>query len=407
MRRLFPIFGVLLITSAPGAASTGWTTTEVTALKGLWIGSLGPVMADPSNRVADSKAAALLGRALFSDARLSRNGRVSCATCHRPDRGFTDARPTGRGMAVGTRRTMPIAQALVSPWLFWDGRADSLWAQALGPIENSREQGFPRTEVARVISTQYRVFYEALFGVLTELSDHRRFPLRASPNGTARDRAAWSTMRPSDRQIVDRIFANSGKAIAAYERTLALPTTRFDRFVVGLIGGGPAAPLSASEDAGLRVFLGKGRCTLCHSGPMFSNQGFANTGVPPRRGFPSDLGRLAGATQARTDPFNCRGAFSDAGDKGCEELDFLVTGDPRLTRAYKVSSLRGVGQRAPYMHAGQFATLERVVAHYDRAPPAVRGTSELKPLHLTAGERRNLIAFLRTLDAPEISRSRP
>jgi len=302
---------------------------------------------------------------------------------------------------------MPIAQALYSPWLFWDGRADSLWAQALGPIENPREHGFTRTEVARVVSTQYRTFYDALFGALPDLSDHRRFPLRASPNGTARDRAAWIAMRASDRQIVNRIFANSGKAIAAYERTLALLPTRFDRFVAGLIDAGPAAPLSASEDAGLRLFVGKGRCTLCHSGPMFSNQGFANTGVPPRHGFPSDLGRLTGAKQAQSDPFNCRGAFSDARNAGCAELDFIVTGDPLLTRAYKVPSLRGAGQRAPYMHAGQFATLERVVVHYDRAPRAVRGTSELKPLHLKPREQRDLITFLRTLDTPGILGSKP
>jgi cytochrome c peroxidase len=120
-----------------------------------------------------------------------------------------------------------------------------------------------------------------------------------------------------------------GKAIAAYERTLSLEPTRSDRFAAGLAGAGPAAPLSRRERLGLRLFLGKGRCMLCHSGPMFSNGSVANTGVPLRRHRPADLGRLAGASRARADLFNSRGAYSDAGNPGCDELDFLSVGDSR------------------------------------------------------------------------------
>jgi cytochrome c peroxidase len=295
---------------------------------------------------------------------------------------------------------MPIAQALHGAWFFWDGRADSLWAQALGPIENPREHDFTRSQAASLLGARFRASYEPLFGPIPDMSDRRRFPLRASPNGNTRERGAWAAMASVDRETVDRLYANMGKAIAAYERTLTLASTRFDGFVAGLVGAGPAAPLSRSEEAGLRLFLGKGRCTLCHSGPIFSNGSFANTGVPPRSDLPPDLGRLAGASQARADPFNCRGPYSDAGKSGCDELDFLSVGDSRQTRSFKVPSLRGVGQRAPYMHAGQFATLDQVIAHYNRAPRAAGGTSELKPLHLTPAERRALVAFLHTLDAP-------
>ena len=377
-----------------------WSADERNVLRSLWIGSLGPAPADRSNRVADDPAAAALGRALFSDTSLSANGRVSCATCHQPAHGFTDAEPVGRGVGVGTRRTMPVAQAVYSPWQFWDGRADSLWSQALGPIENPLEHGFTRIQVARVLASRYRRPYEQLFGPLPDLSDQGRFPLRASPAGDPAARAAWAGMRAEDQRAIDRVYANFGKSIAAFERGLKLPATRFDRFVAGIVGAGPASPLSASETAGLRLFIGKGRCTTCHSGPTFSNGGFANTGVPPRPGQPVDSGRLDGVRTALADPFNCKGVFSDAGRNDCEELDFAVKDSPEQVRAYKVPSLRGVGQRAPFMHAGQFASLAEVIDHYARAPKAVRGTSQLRPVPLSARERSALVAFLRTLDEP-------
>jgi cytochrome c peroxidase len=382
------------------ASRPEWSTQETQVLRSLWIGSLGPAPSDPSNRVADNPAAASLGRAVFSDTSLSANGRVSCATCHQPSHGFTDAEPVGQGVGVGTRRTMPVAQAVYSPWQFWDGRADSLWSQALGPVENPLEHGFTRTQVARVLASRYRRPYEQLFGPLPDLSDQRRFPLRASPVGDAEARAAWAAMGADDQHTINRIYADFGKSIAAFERRLKLAPTRFDRFVAGLIGAGPSSPLTDSEAAGLKLFIGKGRCTTCHNGPMFSNGGFANTGVPPRPGQPVDSGRLDGVRIALADPFNCKGAFSDARKGDCEELDFAVKDSPEQLRAYKVPSLRGVGQRAPYMHAGQFASLPQVIDHYARAPKPVRGVSQLTPVPLTARERFDLVAFLRTLDEP-------
>jgi cytochrome c peroxidase len=107
-----------------------------------------------------------------------------------------------------------------------------------------------------------------------------------------------------------------------------------------------------------------------------------------------------GIRQALGSEFNCTGRYSDAKPEDCDELRFAVTEGEELVRAYKTPSLRGVADRAPYMHAGQFATLGDVVAHYDRAPAAPFGHSELKPLRLSATERRQLEAFLHTLSAP-------
>ncbi len=389
------------------AAEPTWSAADLKTLRGLWIGALGPPPPDPSNKVADNAAAADLGRALFSDTRLSANGQVSCASCHQPDRAFTDALPTGHGVGTGNRRTMPIAPAVYSPWQFWDGRADSLWSQALGPMENPAEHGFTRTQVARVLAAHYSDAYERLFGPLPDMADRDRFPLRAALGGDPEARAAWARMAPADQVVVNRVYANFGKAVAAYERTLKVRPSRFDDYLAGVFGApGPHARLSPDEAAGLRLFIGKGQCANCHNGALLSNHGFANTGVPARPDLPRDLGRAAGVRAAVGDPFNCKGAYSDA-PAGCEELEFAVVDNPAQVRAYKVPSLRGVGQRAPYMHAGQFSSLEQVVDHYSRAPRAPDGTSEIKPLRLSADERREIVAFLRALDEQPAAASQP
>jgi cytochrome c peroxidase len=389
----------VVLAAGPSSAAPSWSADELKLLRSLWIGTLPSAPANPSNRYADDPAAAALGRSLFSDTRLSTNNRVSCATCHKPSHGFTDNLPTGRGVGIGTRRTMPIAQAVYSPWQFWDGRADSLWAQALGPVENPLEHGSTRMEVARVLATHYRRPYERVFGPLPNLSDSHRFPMRAGPIRDAPAKRAWAGMALADRHAINRVYANFGKSIEAFERTLKVRATRFDGYVTGIL----EAPvrhtsLSSSEIAGLRLFIGKGQCVTCHNGPMLSNAGFANTGVPARPGSRLDTGRIDGARKAVANPFNCKGAYSDAGGRNCDELEFMVLDQPSQVRAFKVPSLRGVSQRSPYMHAGQFASLTQVINHYDTAPKAPRGTSELKPLHLTALERRELSAFLMTLD---------
>ena len=373
-------------------------------IQGLSIELLGAPPSDPSNRYADDPAAAALGEALFFDRRLSANGRVACSTCHEPNRGFTDGRQVGRGLTDGNRRTMPIAPAVYSAWQFWDGRADSLWAQALGPIENPAEHGFTRTQVVRLLSAHYRNPYEATFGPLADVSDLQRFPALASPLGKTDAREAWDRMTPADRAVIDDVFVKFGKSLAAYERTLRLRPTRFDDYLAGLSGRAQRrGGLSADEVAGLRLFVGQARCVQCHNGPLLTNEGFANTGVPSRGRRSEDLGRATGIQTALADPFNCRGFFSDAVSGQCDELDYAVVDSPEQRRAFKVPSLRGVAQRAPSMHAGQLASLEAVVDHYNLAPLAPDGTSQLERLNLSRLQRRQLVAFLRTLDERPIA----
>ena len=120
------------------------------------LAALEPLPRDPTNRVADDPRAADLGRRLFFDTRLSSNGRVACSTCHQPDRAFQDGIALAAGVGTTARRTMPIAGMARSPFLFWDGRKDSLWAQALGPLESPVEHGGTRAQYAHVVADALR-----------------------------------------------------------------------------------------------------------------------------------------------------------------------------------------------------------------------------------------------------------
>lgn len=382
--------------SAAAAGGERWTPAEVEQIATLSLRGLEPPSPDPSNRVADDPRAAVLGQRLFFDARLSSNGRVSCATCHLPERDFQDGIPLASGVGKTNRRTMPIAAAAHSPFLFWDGRKDSLWSQALGPLESAVEHGGTRAQYAQLIAANYRADYEQVFGRLPDLAS---IPPGAGPAGDAAAVRAWGGLSERQRDAATGVFVNIGKAIAAYERRIQYRASRFDRYTDALRQGAGTAQdaLSVDEIAGLRLFIGKANCTQCHNGPLLTNNEFHNTGVSAREDLAPDAGRLAGADAVLRDEFNCRSRWSDARPAQCAELEFMVTGAHTLQRAFKVPSLRNVAERAPYMHAGQLATLREVLAHYNRAPAAPAGHSELKPLRLTARELGQLEAFLRTL----------
>jgi cytochrome c peroxidase len=110
-----------------------WTDASKATLRSLWIESLPPLEADPSNRVADNDDAVIMGNRLFFDTRMSASGGISCATCHQPDLEFTDGLSRGRGIGESKRNTRSIVGVAHSPWFYWDGRRDSLWSQALSP----------------------------------------------------------------------------------------------------------------------------------------------------------------------------------------------------------------------------------------------------------------------------------
>jgi len=401
--------GLLALCLPALAGPDGWTPQEVQTIASMRLKQLGDRPADPSNASESRSDAAALGRALFNDTRLSANGRVSCASCHSADLQFQDGRRVGQGIGIGKRRTMPVMGASHSPFLFWDGRKDSLWSQALGPMEDAAEHGGNRVRLVAAVQAHYKAQYEQVFGPFPALAG---LPADASPNGSEAERAAWNAMPEATREQVNRVFANMGKAIAAYERRVSYGESRFDRYAQGIAGGKGEEILSQQEVRGLRVFLQKGQCVTCHNGPLLSDLAFHNTGVPPLDPARPDRGRADATKKLLLDEFNCLGKYSDAKPDQCGELQFLATDDPGQLGAFRTPSLRNVADRAPYMHAGQFASLEEVLQHYARSPKAALGHSELaqpgerhaqrQVIRLSDSDVQDVAAFLRTLSGPVI-----
>lgn len=388
-----------------------WTVQEIAVLASMQLKAAGARPVEPSNAYEQRIEAADFGRKLFNDPRLSKNGAVACVTCHSAQKQFEDGRQVGQGLGKGRRRTMPVMGAAHSPFLFWDGRKDSLWSQALGPLEDAAEHGGNRVRFARLIQDQYKEQYQNVFGGMPELDN---LPQDATPNGTAAELAAWKTMSEGSRDAVNRVFANIGKAIAAYERQVSYGESRFDQYLKATAKGDGRGQdvLTPQEVRGLRVFLTNGQCVTCHNGPMLTDYAFHNTGVPPLDPGKPDRGRADGLTKLRMDEFNCLGRYSDARPEQCGELQFLSASDPRSLGAFRTPSLRNVAVRAPYMHAGQFSTLAQVVQHYAVSPPAVIGHSELarpddkqaerQVIRLSSADVQDLAAFLATLTGPVV-----
>ncbi|MGI9227382.1 MAG: cytochrome-c peroxidase [Gammaproteobacteria bacterium] len=380
-----------------------WSEQEIKLIQSLWINNLPPVPIDSSNAVADELLAAEFGYKLFFDTRLSASGKISCSTCHQPENNFTDGLKVAEGHKTGFRNSMSLVGTVYSPWFFWDGRKDSLWSQALGPLETAHEHAGSRMQYARLIAEDknYRSLYTKLFGSLPDFSDSVRFPQAAGPVENQQWNDAWQSMSAENQQTVNKVFVNIGKSIAAYERLLLPGPSRFDMYAEGIVNNDSdkLEVLNFDEIAGLKLFVGKAQCTNCHNGPLFTNNEFHNTSILSSSGKLPSMGRVEGAQTVLDDPFNCLGSFNDALTKQCDELQFIKTGD-ELIGAHKTPSLRNVADTAPYMHSGQLSSLAEVIDQYNRAPDAMIGHNEAKPLGLNKMEIQQLTAFLHSLSAP-------
>ncbi len=376
------------------------------------IARLSPLPPPPpsaTNRFADDPAAARFGQALFFDPRLSVGERVSCATCHDPALAFTDGKPLAVGLETGTRNTPTLYNGGHQRWYFWDGRCDTLWSQTLGPLERDVEMGSTRVGLLHRIAGDagHRAAYESIFGPLPATDE---LPPHATPKTTNPYwLAAWEHLPAERRDAINRFFANIGKALAAYLRKLNTPPAPFDTFATGLRDGDPdkLTALSPAAQRGLKLFIGRGNCRLCHNGPNFSDGEFHSIFVPPREGLAPDAGRYVGLARLKSDPFNAAGAYSDAPDGAEAKLLGFVANRTENYGTYKTPSLRNVARTAPYMHQGQFESLERVVHYYSTLEGAVQAGHHaqetlLVPLNLTEQEQADLIAFLRSLNSPDV-----
>ena len=380
---------ILLIGIAGCGDKTAWTAQETATLQSLSLTSLPPVN-DPSNRFAHNPQAVELGKQLFFDPRFSRNEQIACATCHRPEKAFSDGKMVAEGLAMGTRNTPSLLGATHNDWFFWDGRKDSLWSQALEPLENPAEHGLTRLEIVRLLlkDPHYRQQYHALLTDIPAPEHFAALPDAASPVGTLAQLQAWKSIPQAQREQLDQLFAATGKFIAAYVSSLPLAPNRLDDALTS-----KATPTPA-EMAGARLFTGKAQCILCHSGAMLSNQAFQNIGTGT---FGRDTGRAAVLDTIRNDRFNCQGQYSDTTPETCTELQFLTRSRHSMSGAFKVPGLRNVAQTAPYFHDGRMATLESVIDYYVKTSQQPNKDNDLPAIQLTDTEQQDLIAFLKML----------
>jgi cytochrome c peroxidase len=375
-----------------------FTAKEIAALQSLWIGSLPPLPIDPSNAVVDNPQAVQFGKKLFSDTRFSANNKISCATCHKEEVAFSDNKPLAEGLGTSTRRGMPIIGMAYFKWFFWDGRADSLWSQALGPLENPVEHGITRCKVALLVRKHYRQEYEEIFGALPALSA-KNCPEKATPLlDNQVSQKLWNDMKPEDRDAVNRVFSNVGKAIAAFERLILPAPARFDQYVEALLKKDTnkiKTIMTKEEIDGMRLFVGKGNCIKCHNGPLFADDDFHNLKVPGRL----DRGRIEGIEKVIADEFNCYGKYSDAEPEECIALNAMVFDKEKYRDAFKTPTLRNVVERAPYMHSGEFKTIAKVLAFY-QYPFDFDLMFEFGHSTLSDKDLEKIEAFLYTLSSP-------
>ncbi len=293
--------------------------------------SLGPEPVPVDNPQTDAKIR--LGKKLYFDKRLSADKTISCASCHVPQTGWANHNPTDTGIKgqVGGRNSGTIVNSGYMKYQFWDGREGSLEGQALGPIANPIEMGESLDNVVRKLNAipEYREQFQRVFGT-------------------------------------DVTKEGIAKAIAAFERTIVSGPAPYDQYI-----GGDKKAMSKSAVRGMDLFNGKAHCTLCHSGPTFSDQGFHNLGVGYKNGKLSDIGR------------------------------YKITQRKKDMGAFKTPGLRNVEETYPYLHDGSEKTLEAVVDLYDKGGIMNPDLDPLMlPLHLTKREKADLVAFLKALTGP-------
>jgi cytochrome c peroxidase len=347
---------------------------------------------DPTNEVADLPAAAALGKLLFEDKALSPSGTMACVTCHDPAKAFGDGVKQASGVAIGDRNTPSIALAAHARWQFWDGRADTLWMQALGPFENAKEIGSSRLFVAQGVLARYAAAYGALFGAKYPLPD-----LSAAPSGGKPGDAAYDALPLATRDAITRVFVNVGKAIAAFERSLRVQPNALDRYVAG-----DTNALDAAQKRALGNFFTAG-CAQCHWGPRLTDDAFHALGFPTGRqdGAP-DRGRADVMMGLASAEFVASSRWSDAPLAGKSLL--FASAPPSMVGAFKTPGLRGVAKSAPYGHGGVYAELLDVTKHYGQrgtkvAASATTGVVEPWVPHFDNQVQADLPAFLGVLTA--------
>jgi len=392
----------------------GLTAAEWTILKTL--GPLPAVPKDPTNKYADDAKAAALGQMLFFDKSYSgalavgddgtngglgvvgATGKVACASCHggtTMDDNRSKPGNVSLGIDYGTRNTLSLVNSSFYAWTNWAGRFDSQWSLPPAVAENPKNMASTRLAIAHMLFNKYRTEYDAIFPdkLPAELVDTSTYPATGKPGD-----ALYDALSGTQKDTITRIWANYGKALAAYVRLLVSRNTPFDKYVAG-----DFTAISGKAKNGMRLFIGtKAACISCHSGPNLADDKFHALGVPQTgpKVPATDLGRFTDVAALLTYVLKSDGTYSD--DTTTGKLTGLVQVDS-MKGQFRTKSLRGVGGSGPYMHAGQMATIADVVSYYDKGGDlggdagVVPKDPLIKPLGLTSTEAEELAAFLDTL----------
>lgn len=334
-----------------------------------------PQRRDPSNKMSGNSDAITLGEKLFASPVLSATGDMRCASCHQSDKAFTDGLERAEAHTQLDRNTQSLLNVAQHRWFGWGGRSDNLWAQSLLPISRSDEMALDVSRLETILKLEnFAPDYVELFGSPELFSEEEN-------------------------------LVNVGKAIAAYIETLQTGKTPFDHFRDALAQGDlmTASHYPQNAQRGFKIFAGKGKCSFCHTGPLFSNGEFHDAGVPYFvEATRVDSGRFGGIEALLDSPFTLEGTYSDDPEK---------TGAWKVARlrrthnefgTFRVPSLREVERTAPYMHNGSLPTLQSVIDHYsniDLERLHADGELILEPLDLNDQETEDLIAFLKSLTA--------
>jgi cytochrome c peroxidase len=312
---------------------------------------------------SDNAALAALGRQIFFDRQFSSDGKVNCASCHRPDLAFTDGRPLAIGVDghAGTRNTPSLLASTGTDRtsFFWDGRRSDLKIAVLDPFTNPVEMGLSNKEqlLGKInASPSYKDLFRVAFG--------------------------GSTTEVDPAQIA--------QALTSYLHTIDPHTTAFDRYV----SGHDANALSPQAVMGMSIFSGKGQCATCHSlkETTFTDHAFHRTGVG-LESVATELPELTTAMMQRSTQDDELGPWIATHPREAQLGRFNVTHQVADIETFATPSLRHVSLTAPYMHDGSVPTLEAAI---DREI-YYRSLDTGYPIGLTAQERKDLQSFLDAL----------
>ncbi len=301
-----------------------------------------------------------LGRQLYFDTRLSKDSTISCASCHNPAEGYAAHTQFGVGIdgQEGGRNSPVSYNRILSGPQFWDGRADSLEAQAVGPIANPIEMGFTHEGVVERLGQipVYKRQFEAIFGEVT--IDHVGEAIATFERSIVTGPSPWDyyeALLPFE-ALDEEDIADDEDLAAKYAM---------------LTAGAEANPMSDSAKRGRDIFFTeKGNCTACHVGANLADEKYHNLGVGMEQENP-DLGR------------------------------FVVTKDEKDTGAFKTPTVRNVLLTAPYMHDGSQQTLEEVVEWYNKGGhPNPHLSEKVRPLNLTEQDKADLVEFMKACTGP-------